>query len=38
MVMLAVTGWIPYLSAQCQGRVGFYRYIPLWPVLKTDAT
>jgi hypothetical protein len=38
MVMLAVTGWIPYLSAQCQGHVGFYRYIPLWPVLKTDAT
>jgi hypothetical protein len=35
---LAVLGWIPYSSAWCQGHVGSYRYIPSWPVLKTDAT
>jgi hypothetical protein len=30
MVMSMVIGWIPYSSARCQGRVGFYCYIPSW--------
>jgi hypothetical protein len=38
MVTSVETGWIPYSSAQCQGRVGSYCYVPSWPVLKTDAT
>jgi hypothetical protein len=32
-----VMGWIPYLSARCQGRVGSYCYVPSGLVLKTDA-
>jgi hypothetical protein len=31
-------GWISYSSAQCQGHMGSYRYIPSWSALKTDAT
>jgi hypothetical protein len=38
MGTLAVTGWIPYSSAQCQGHVGSYCYVPSWPVLNIDAT
>jgi hypothetical protein len=38
MVTSAMMGWIPYSSAQCQGRMGSYCYIPSWLVLKTDAT
>jgi hypothetical protein len=31
-------GWIPYLSAYCQTRVGSYCYVPLCKMLKTNAT
>jgi hypothetical protein len=36
MAMSMVTGWIPYLSAWCQGRVGSYCYIPSSPVLPEN--